>query len=345
MTATPRRFGRVESVALIGGGDLMLETARMARGAGYDTVVILAPRHAEEQLPMAGCAMHQALDGDKFDVHVVDDINLWQAMTGFGWTGPNALAICFGPSWVFQRHVLEAFGAGMINFNGIPVPRYLGGAHYTWQIVNGDRSGGCVLQEITEDLDRGPILRRTLFELPEHVRVPQDYFEANFEVGKRFLETAIADMRADRPFEPIEFGSVENDRLYFPRLHTVVNGWIDWAWSAPDIERFCCAFDTPYQGGGTYMATTEVRLAGVQVEEGSFHPFNGGLVVRRLGGRAWVAASGGLLRVDTARLADGNDAMGLLREGHRLHTPRKKLDEAMTFRPMLTAKGFEKTSP
>jgi len=345
VTATPRRFGHVESVAVIGGGDLMLETARMLRRAAYDTVVILAPRHAEEQLPLAGRSMRHACDEDGFDVHVVDDVNLWHDLTSFGWTGPDALALCFGPSWVFQEPVLEAFGAGMINFNGVPVPRYLGGAHYTWQIINGDRSAGCVLQEITMDVDRGPILRRDLFELPAHVRVPKDYFTANFEVGKQFLEAAIADMRADVPFVPLDFGSVENDRLYYPRLQTAGNGWIDWSWSAQDIERFCCAFDTPYPGGGTYMEATEVRLSSVRIEAGSFHPFSGGLIVRRLGPKAWIAASGGLLRVERARLADGRDAMGLLREGRRLHTPREKLEEAMMFRPMLTAKGFKKSQP
>ena len=63
MTATPRRFGHVESVAVIGGGDLMLETARMLRRAAYNTAVILASRHAEEQPLLAGRSMRHACDG------------------------------------------------------------------------------------------------------------------------------------------------------------------------------------------------------------------------------------------------------------------------------------------
>jgi methionyl-tRNA formyltransferase len=343
VTTEPRQFGHVEVVVTIGGGDLMLEASRLLRRAGYATGVILAPRHAEEMLPLAGKQTQAAFADDGFDVHVVEDINASPDLRSFACTGPKALALCFGPAWLFRDHVLEAFGAGMINFNGIPIPRYLGGAHYTWQILNGDRTGGCVLQEITPDVDRGPVLRRELFDLPEHVRVPEDYFTANLEAGKRFLESTIADMRADVPFAAIDFATLEDDRLYFPRLHTTGNGWIDWSWWADDIERFCCAFDRPYSGAGTYVESTEVRIADVwlEAETHATHPFNAGLVVRRIGKTAWIAATGGMLRVETARLPDGRDAMDLLREGRRLHTPRQVLDDALIFRPKLTARGFK----
>ncbi len=89
------------------------------------------------------------------------------------------------------------------------------------------------------------------------------------------------------------------------------------------------------------MEATEVRLSSVRIEAGSFHPFSGGLIVRRLGPKAWIAASGSLLRVERAWLADGRDAMGLLREGRRLHTPREKLEEAMDVPPDAHRQGIQ----
>ena len=59
----------------------------------------------------------------------------------------------------------------MLNFNGIPVPKYLGGAHYTWQILNSDKSGGNVLQEITENIDKGPILKSDYYELSSSAKI------------------------------------------------------------------------------------------------------------------------------------------------------------------------------
>ena len=192
------------------------------------------------------------------------------------------------------------------------------------------------------DVDSGPILRRHDFELPDEARLPWDYFVANVEEGRKFLQSAIADMRADNPFEVVEFESLDDGRLYFSRLNTAVNGWIDWTWPAPEVELFCRAFDKPYAGAGTFIGDHEVRLGGVHLVPGEddLHPFTAGLVVRRRGEAAWVAARSGLLRVAQATLAGGGDAMDQLREGRRLHTPRERLEGALTSRPTLTAKGF-----
>ncbi len=338
-----RRFGQVEQITLIGGGDLMLQAAILAQDAGLGVAAILAPRHADETLPLADKAAAAAFAGIGVRAHRVDDINAWPDIGDAG--GERVLALCFGPSWIFGEHVIERFGAGMINFNGIPIPRYLGAAHYTWQILNRDRQGGCFLQEITMDVDRGPILRRHDFELPADACLPWDYFVANVEEGRQFLQSAIADMRADKPFEAVAFESLDAGRLYFPRLNTGVNGWIDWTWPAPEVELFCRAFDVPYAGAGTFIGDQEVRLSQVHLEEGEedLHPFTAGLVVRRRGEAAWVAARGGLLRVAKASLAGGGDAMDRLREGRRLHTPAERLEGALTTRPTLTAKGFDES--
>ena len=342
MSKGPRRFGHVESVALIGGGDLMRQTARMMRKSGLRTTIVLAPRHAEEALPLAGKPAKKAFADGGSAVHVVQDINAWPKLESVDWAGANSLALCFGSPWIFGEHVLARFGAGMINFNGIPIPRYLGGAHYTWQILNGDRTGGCLLQEITMDVDRGPVLRRHLFDLPAGVRLPEDYFLANYEEGCRFMEQVIGDIRADKAFEPIEFSSLDEGRLYFPRLNTLENGWIDWSWTALEIERFCCAFDRPYAGAATLLGGTVVRLSDVRLTETieALHPFVAGLVVRNTAQEARIAARGGLLAVAAARSEDGGDAMGLLKEGRRLLTPSDRLSHALTCRPALTAKGF-----
>lgn len=342
MSKGPRQFGHVESVVLIGGGDLMRQTARMVQASGLRTTIILAPRHAEEFLPVAGEPTNKAFADDGSTVHVVQDINAWPELESVDGVGANSLALCFGPPWKFGEHVLARFGAGMINFNGIPIPRYLGGAHYTWQILNGDRTSGCFLQEITMDVDRGPILRRQLFDLPDNVRIPEDYFLANHEEGCRFMEQVIADMRADEMFDPNEFSSLDEGRLYFPRLNTLENGWIDWSWTGREIERFCCAFDRPYAGASTLLDGTVVRLSDVRLTEtmDALHPFVAGLVVRNTGQEACIATCGGLLAVAAARLQDGGDAIEMLTEGRRLHTPPERLSIALTNSPALTANGF-----
>jgi len=328
-------------VALIGGGDVMLHTTQSARSRGLTVAVILAPRHAEERLPLGREVTRRAFERLGVPVWIVEDINA-APLTGNGWTGPEALALCFGPAWIFAEHVLAAFGAGMINYNPIPVPRYLGGAHYTWQILSGDREGGAALQLITRELDRGPILRSRYFRIPDEARTPADYFAVYHEHGCELLDGMLDDIIAGVPFAETAFSEVDARRLYLPRLHTLRNAFIDWSWSGREIERFCCAFDQPYMGAATFVDDLEIRLGDVRLESGQeFHPFLSGLIVRRLAGRSWAATRDGLLRIGVARTAAGEDAVALLHEGRRLATPPDKLYDAATYRPKLSGKGID----
>jgi methionyl-tRNA formyltransferase len=330
---------RPSALVLIGGGDVMLHTAETAQAAGLRVAAILAPRHAEETLPLGGkntLAAFRAMGAPTF---VIEDLNSDLAALPSEWTGTNALAFCYGPAWIFNRAVLNAFGAGMINYNPIPVPRYLGGAHYTWQILQGDRKGGVILQLITDRLDRGPILKANYFEIPPTARTPADYFKAYTEHGNRLLDEAISTFVRGGSFTSTPYEEVNEHRFYLPRLYTLRNGWIDWRWSGRDVERFCCAFDEPYKGAGTLVDGQEIHLKDVYLEEGErSHPFLSGLVVRRLKDRVWVAVSDGLLRIGQAVGADDTDAKPLLREGRRLVTPPEKLYEALAYRPTLSGK-------
>jgi methionyl-tRNA formyltransferase len=328
-----------DPLVLIGGGDVMLHTAQAARAAGLRVAVILAPRHAEEILPLGRQNTFDAFRAASIPTFLIEDLNANLRSLPGQWIGSDALALCFGPAWIFDDTVRYAFGAGMINYNPIPVPRYLGGAHYTWQILQGDRNGGVILQLITDKLDRGPILKANYFDIPPTARTPADYFKIYTEHGNRLLDEMINSLIECRSFTLTRYEEVNERRLYLPRLYTLRNGWIDWRWSGQDIERFCCAFDEPYKGAGTLVDGHEIHLKDVYLEEGErCHPFLSGLVVRRLKDRVWVAVSDGLLRIGQVAGADDTDAKSLLREGQRLVTPPEKLYEALAYRPTLSGK-------
>lgn len=330
-------FGSVEELVFIGGGETMVAAIRRARALGIATRVVLAPRHAGEAISSAE-TLEQACRRAVATVEVVEDINT-------GWADRQdktvrRLAVCFGPAWIFSKSVRECFGAGMVNYNPIPVPRYLGGAHYTWQILNGDREGGCVLQLITDRLDRGPILDRCSFEIDAGARCPADYALVYHEQGAVLLERFLDGVKTGRAFAARPFDSLQDRRLYLPRLHTASHGYIDWRWGGEEIERFCCAFDAPYMGAGTFLQGEEVRLKQVCLEPGErFHPFLSGLVVARSGAIVWVAVSGGRLRIDSLHGGAGQPAK-VPREGDRFLTPDAVLERAKGFRASYTGRGL-----
>lgn len=333
-------FGQVQSIVFIGGGDLLLESAQMASEIGFEVAVIMAPRHVRELLPLAGDYADRVCERIGLSPIVVEDINTsidWQAAVR---SDHNTLALCFGPAWVFSPEVARFFESGMINFNGIPIPQYLGGAHYTWQILNGSRMGGCFLQEIGDVVDKGDILRAERFDLPENVKTPQDYFAANHQASLRFIRRALLDFHANVTFDRISFARLNSKRLYFPRLLTKYNAFVDWRWTGREIVTFCNAFDAPYIGAASFIKGKEVRFRGVSLEEHeliSFHPYVSGLAVRKLNGRIWIASTNGLIRVEGILDTEGLCIMNEIREGDRFATPAEALFSALTFRPRIGA--------
>ncbi len=337
-----RHYGYTRSIVLIGGGDLMLHTAFAARHTGFAVTVVMAPRHAREALPVAGTPTGDTFAENGFPPVVMDDINKIAELPDYDWTGDDALGLCFGPAWVFSDAVRACFGRGMINFHPVPAPKYLGGAHYTWQILNGDRTGGCVLQEITKGVNVGPILRSHTFPYSDGARIPQDYFDENDRAGRDFFDRVVRDIHGDVAFPPTPLDDLADNREYYPRLYTVRNAYIDWAWTIAEIARFCDAFDAPYSGAASFLNSAEVRLSDVTVsaKRPDMHPFGAGIVVRRHQDAAWIVVRGGILKVGRVRFDDGADAMGTIKEGSRLLTPRSVLEQAMAFSPIITGDGI-----
>jgi methionyl-tRNA formyltransferase len=130
---------------------------------------------------------------------------------------------------------------------------------------------------------------------------------------------------------------------YWPRLSTHHHGFIDWSWSAADLERFICAFDDPYAGASTYWNGQRVRLKRVFSDAGlTFHPFQSGIVYRKTADTLWVAASGGGLALQSvSNDDDGLDCRAKVRLGDRFSTPAAVLEQAQEFRAIFLPSGLK----
>lgn len=336
-------FKDIHSLTFIGGGALMIASATYANQLGYRVGAILAPRHAEELLSN-GKTVYESLCSLGVQAVVVDDINTWSGWADFTCSGAGSLALCFGPAWIFSSEVIKRFSFGMINFNGIPIPEYLGGAHYTWQILHNNRVGGCFLQVITNQVDQGDILRHEYFDLPETTRTPADYFASNHDVGLQFLMQALNDIKCGVVFKQTPYNVFNQRRLYFPRLYSKENAYIDWRWNGEQIESFCNAFDTPYMGAATFWKGNEIRLHNVNFESSNhcFHPFTSGLVVRRYSGRVWVAVTGGLLELGSATKHNTESVLADMKEGDRLSTPSEQIQKSLEYSAKFSSTGIAK---
>ncbi|GFK94855.1 Bifunctional polymyxin resistance protein ArnA [Fundidesulfovibrio magnetotacticus] len=341
------RLDLLSRVVLFGGGRLMAELAGHCWGkAGLDVIVFTAERFLDEAVDKDGTNLTEFLERSGVTCLISEDINGESAFAA-AMDHPGAVGLGFGEPWRIAPTLLESFSPRLLDFMSIDMPQYRGGAHQSWKILRGVRRCGCAVQPITDQThqgvsDAGVVYKQTTYQLPPDALTPADYYRFQHSHEFAFLVEFLTELAAGCAFSLTKLQ--DEYSLFFPRLNTKLHGYVDWRWSAEQIEAFIRAFDDPYPGASTFSGTQRVFLKGCQVvrEDGAFHPFQAGLVYRVDHRGAFVCANdAGLL------VASATDEAGLRVElvpGARLYTPAVRLEEAMSARVDYTHAGLVLTS-
>ncbi|SHL14093.1 Methionyl-tRNA formyltransferase [Desulfatibacillum alkenivorans DSM 16219] len=335
------KLNNIKTVYLMGGGGTMLGFAKELQARKYEVVVFTSPRHSKEIMP-GGATLARELDGAAIPWRMPEDVNTDSVFL----EGATSLTmgIGFGEVWTFTRKTIDRFDGKLFDFMGIPLPRYRGGAHYTWQILRQNRLGACNIQVINEfmvqgEFDSGEIVFSREYRFPDSARIPQDYFNAAHKEELAFLKEFMdrAEQGEDFVLSPVP----EKYSMYFPRLNTIKQGWIDWSWNTRDLALFINAFDDPYAGASTELDGRLVRLKQARIEtiDGPFHPFMTGLVYRINSTGVYIATPQGSLIIGRVLDEAGQDMTSAVKTGQRFFTPMARLEAAMTFHAQYDAKG------
>jgi len=338
------RLENIDKVILFGGSRLLVAASDKIREIGLEILVYTSPRHAEEGIERNGKKFIDILNEKNIKCIITQDINSESSLINE--ISNNTIGLGFGEAWSFSKTIIDAFDGKLLDFMCIPLPRYRGGAHYSWLILSGQREWGCCIQVINEDMiqgefDSGEIIKRRYYSFPDECRLPEDFFDYAEKENIRLIENFICEIKGNVQYQLEEIN--EEQSLFFSRLNTVQNGWIDWSWSGKEIERFICAFDEPYVGAGTMIEGNVVRLKSAKLIEGEkdFHPFQSGLIARIEEDKSIVViTTDGLLKIMTLNNSEGVNINKSVRLGARFFTPKEKLEEAMSFRASYGAWGL-----
>lgn len=340
VSPTEVSLGSVRKLALFGGSWLLAALLPKVRKLPWAIEVFTSPRHLEDAVNGEGQTLAEVLRQAEVPFQAVDEISPCPALEAF--VDGQTLGIAIGAAWVFPHALASKFSGKFFDFMGIDLPRYRGGAHYTWAILNQHRRGACNLQVIeggSETFHRGKILCSESYVFPLDCRTPQDFFEFAVPRETAFLEAFFDRVQRQETFRLSALD--ESQRSFYPFLNTKLNGWVDWSWSVAEIERFICAFDNPYPGASTLWRGQRVFLKNTVFHErdGTFHPFTAGLVLRAAAGEVHVAARGGTLVIREIR--DESQAPVVVQEGDRLFTPARELESALVKNVSYGGKGLE----
>jgi methionyl-tRNA formyltransferase len=324
-------LGAIDGVIVFGGSWLTAAFLRMLSKTELKITLYTSPRHFDEVVESDNSTLKCVTKSLSIKTIVTEDVNNEKSLSEL--ITKQTLGISLGAAWVFEPETVKLFNGKLLDFMGIALPKYRGGAHYTWQILANNKSGACNLQIIyggKESFHKGEIIKRSEYLFPESARIPQDYF--NFAIRKEtlFLAEFLNEVHEEKNFSLVSLD--ESISSYYPFLNTKIQGWINWNWSAEEIDRFICAFDDPYDGASTFINGNRVFLKKCRYVKSNvnFHPFHSGLIYRCSHDSLFISARGGALVLQQVINDNGQNIIQSVQEGQRLTTPANKLESALS---------------
>ena len=118
--------------------------------------------------------------------------------------------------------------------------------------VNDSKQGGAFIQQITSNIDRGPVAMMERYEIPREAKLPIDYENYNNIKGEELINKFLDQCLKQEFYCELSGAQPSWESTYYPRLLTK-NAWINWNWLGNDIFKFCVAFDSPYPGQEHYL--------------------------------------------------------------------------------------------
>jgi len=336
-------FGEVENFILFGGGRILAKFAEFLKSKKVDVVVYSAKRHLEEMIE-GQTVLENFLSKEGIRFYSSNDINKEEKIEKD--INKNTIGIGFGPSWPFEKEFAKMFSENhLMDFMSIDLPRYRGGAHYTWQILHNNKKDVMNLQIVEGGIERyhkGKIVKRAEYDFSQEARTPQNYFNETLERQYTFLLEFFKEIKEGNTFELTPLS--ESESVYYPFLNTLKQGYIDWKWGGEEICRFIDAFGDPYAGASTFIGETRVFLKNAQIvnsHEKKFHPFSAGIIYRINKEGMFVCTRDSCLLIKSIQNEKGAEIKDTIKLGSRLFTPNKYLESALTFAAEYNANGLK----
>jgi len=329
MTHQSINFGVVSRFYLIGGGQTLFDAASYLNSKKYDVTVLTSERHHASYVKHdeAIIRLWDALSLINVKSYLLSKFDTkHEAFKDF-----DSDSLLFTPSseWIFTQEIIDRFNGRIVNIHGSALPEMKGGGGLSWNLMMGERHGGCTIHLVDAGIDTGDILLQQTYRLPNSVLNLEDALaygsKQSTQLALSFLKKIESQATFNRTIQSPKAGS------YWPRLKTDIHGFIDWNWTVSEISSFICAFGKPFKGASTFLAEKKVRIAAseYEVEERKFHPFQYGLVFRVSDEKFYVACKGGSLVIGDI-FDDAGQRLDLTKLiGRRLHTPTHYLEAAL----------------
>ncbi|HRH32319.1 MAG TPA: methionyl-tRNA formyltransferase [bacterium] len=170
--------------------------------------------------------------------------------------------------------VLTMFKLGCINVHPSLLPKYRGPSPIIAAIANGDRNTAVTIMKLVSEMDAGPILSQSTFELAAD-ETQTSLTQKVVEIGVPMLIETLKGFAAGT----ITATEQDHSKATFCKLLTREDGVINWSESAQAIDCKVRAY-TPWPGTSSHgIKIFAVRMTSETLDPGQVHITDGRLLV------------------------------------------------------------------
>jgi len=312
-------FKKIEMVYIFGWGESLINFANLLKKTNFKFKILLHPKQSHMPLPGSNKSFIKTLFDNNLDFATCQNIKKFEKNL----IDKYFLLISFGSYFQFNIKFVKKNPYKLYNFMPIPMPRYRGGAHWTWAMMKNEKYWGCNIQEIDEFtkeggfIDTGKILFSANYKIKKNILTPTEFVKYISKKEKIFLSKFIHKLKNKSRFilKPIN----ESRSIFLPRIKTEKDGWVDWNWSSKEIILFINSFSDPYRGASALINNKRVFLQNAKkINDENFHPFQSSLIVRKYKNRLFVLTSSGLISIDNISNSMGKNIFGEVKIGQKL---------------------------
>ena len=192
--------------------------------------------------------------------------------------------------WLFNRETIRKLKK-IYNYHNIDLPSFRGAGCHSWRIMMDEIHSTLNIHLVSDKLDQGDVLFKKKIKIPKHIKNLDETYNFlvphEIDLFNKFIKKLI-----NNKLNRIKQNNSKS--FYWPSLKTSVNGFIDWSWSSRDILLFSNAFDAPFFGVSTFLNGHKIHLKKAIIsDKKKFHPFQIGIIYRRINSRIFIATSDG----------------------------------------------------
>ena len=326
-----KKINQIKNFIILGGSLTSLEFCKFLQIKKVNHELFFNKRQSKEKFK--NCFFIDLVKKDKVKYTITNNINRCKNFKKYN--PYNSIIIGFGQPWKLENKILKAFENKSFDVMGIPMPEYRGGAHYSWMIINQNYRGGIFIQDISKKTIQGKIdtnrfIDGIYYNYPNKLKIPQDFFDYSSKKEIVFLKKFYNKIKNNFNFKFKKFSCHKS--LFFPRLLSSKNSFIDWNFPDSDLINFINAFDDPYPGAQTFLSDTKVHLKKIKIFKNKhFGSFSKGLIINKDKNLIYISLKNKIITTGIILNQKKENIFKKIKVGERFFTPKKFLEISMGF--------------